>query len=141
MIRPQPRAAMPVPYRWPSRNGAVRLTAMVWSHCAWVSSGSGGRRLIPALFSRMSGSPNGTAAASAARPSSPRSARSALTHAAWHPSAPSSSTVSCRAFSPRAISTTRAPARASAPPMARPIPELPPVTTATRPSSENSPRR
>ena len=38
----------------------------------------------------------------------------------------------------RATITTRAPARARAEAIASPIPELPPVTTATRPASENS---
>src|ERR1700677_1133869 len=33
IIRPQPRAAINGPNRWPSRNGAVRLTAMVRSQC------------------------------------------------------------------------------------------------------------
>ena len=57
MIRPQPRAAIAGPNRWPSRNGAVRFTAMVRSQSASVSSASGGRRLIPAQLTRMSGSP------------------------------------------------------------------------------------
>src|ERR1700727_2322253 len=41
MIRPQPRAAIPGPNRWPSRNGAVRLTAMVRSQSARLSDSSG----------------------------------------------------------------------------------------------------
>jgi hypothetical protein len=36
------------------------------------------------------------------------------------------------------MSTTFAPARAIAPAIAAPIPELPPVTSAIRPSSENN---
>jgi hypothetical protein len=36
------------------------------------------------------------------------------------------------------MSTTFAPARASAAAIASPMPELPPVTAATRPSSENN---
>ncbi len=58
MIRPQPLAAMGGPNRWPSRNGAVRLTAMVVSQSAMVSWPSGGLRFTPAQLTRMSGSPN-----------------------------------------------------------------------------------
>src|SRR5580693_3964529 len=138
MIRPQPRAAMPGPNRWPSRKGAVRLTAIVWSHSAVVSASIGGRRLTPAAQTRMSGSPNAAAASSAPRASSARSPRSALTQPAWPPSARIRAAASARASAPRATSTTRAPAAARAAPMARPMPELPPVTRATRWSSPNS---
>src|SRR5580692_8186182 len=67
IIRPQPRAAIKGPNRWPSRNGAVRLTAMVRSQSAMLSSASGGRTLTPAQFTRMSGGPNAASASSAAR--------------------------------------------------------------------------
>src|SRR6266511_1799634 len=79
MILPQPRAAMRGPNRWPSRNGAVRLTAMVRFQSSSVSSSSAGRGLTPAALTRMSGSPNGAAACSAALATparSPRSSRS-----------------------------------------------------------------
>src|SRR5580700_73449 len=67
MIRPKPRDAIDGPNRWPSRNGAVKLTASVRSQSSAVSEESGGRRLIPAQFTRMSGGPNDAAASSAAR--------------------------------------------------------------------------
>src|SRR5258708_13231483 len=70
MIRPQPRSAIGGPKRWPSRNGAVRLTAIVWSHSATVRPLIGGRRLTPAQLPRLSGSPN--AAAAFPPPSPPR---------------------------------------------------------------------
>ena len=140
-IRPHPRAAMDGPKRWPSRNGAVRFTAMVRSHSAGVSSASGGRRLTPAQLTRMSGSPKAAAADEAARSMAARSPRSALTPSAEHPCARSEPTESVSRRASRAISTTCAPARASADAIPWPIPELPPVTTATRPASENnSPR-
>ena len=85
MIRPQPRAAITGPNRWPSRNGAVRLTAMVRSQSARLSDGSGGRRFTPAQLTRMSGSPNAPAASSAPRSSPGREDRSALTQAAAQP--------------------------------------------------------
>ena len=94
------------PNRWPSRNGAVRFTAMVSSHCPVVSSPSGGRRLTPAALTTMSGSPNGAAACSAAASVAARSARSARTQAAWPPADPIAATVAASAGSPRASSTT-----------------------------------
>src|SRR5580704_10953792 len=74
IIRPQPRAAINGPNRWPSRNGAVRLTAMVRSQSAMLSSASGGRTLTPAQLTRMSADPNAATAAAAARSSPARSA-------------------------------------------------------------------
>ncbi len=138
MIRPQPREAIEGPNRWPSRNGAVRLTAMVRSQSSTLSDGSGGRRLMPAQLTRMSGGPKSPSASSAARETSAREARSALTHAASPPAARIPSAAQPRRSGSRATSTTRAPARASAVAIPAPIPELPPVTTATRPASENS---
>ena len=137
-IRPQPRAAISGPNRWPSRNGAVRLTAMVVSQSAILSEPSGGRRLTPAQLTRMSGDPNAAAAPSAARSTSARSARSALTQATMAPASRSPAAATSSRSLSRATSTTRAPARASAAAISAPIPELPPVTTATRPSSEKS---
>ena len=85
----------------------------------------------------MSGGPNASAAASAARSSSARSARSALTQQACPPDARSPAAAVLQPLASRATSTTWAPARASAAAIPAPIPELPPVTTATRPASEN----
>src|SRR5262245_51694288 len=110
---------------------------MICSHPASERSASGGRRLTAAEFTRMSGSPNGSVAASAARAVAARSARSALTQAVWQPAAPSSTAAPAGAPSPLASSTTLAPARARAPAIALPMPELPPVIRATEPSSEN----
>ncbi len=141
MIRPQPRPAIDGPNRWPSRNGAVRLTASVRSHSSSVSSPSGGRRLTPAQLTRMSGSPKTAAASMAARQTSARSPRSALTHPAWQPAWASSPATDASRAGSRATSTTRAPAWARADAIPSPIPELPPVTTAIRPLSENSPAR
>src|ERR1700734_240731 len=42
MIRPQPRAAITGPNRWPSTNGAVTLTASMRSQCSSDSDVSGG---------------------------------------------------------------------------------------------------
>ena len=110
---------------------------MVVSQTSSPSSPMGGRRLIPAQLTRMSGSPKAATAPSAAARTPSAVPRSALTQAVRHPAASNSSMVAFSSLSRRATTTTRAPARASAPVTARPIPELPPVTTATRPASEN----
>ncbi len=141
MIRPQPRAAIPGPNRWPSRNGAVRLTAMVRSQSARLSDSSGGRMFTPAQLTRMSGSPNAAAACSAACSTPDLQDRSALTHAAWPPAARSPPAADSSRAASRATKTSRAPAPPSAAAIPAPIPELPPVTTATRPASENSSSR
>lgn len=114
---------------------------MVVSQTSSLSSPSGGRRLTPAELTRMSGSPKTAAACSATSVIPVRVLRSPLTQAARQPSAVSSSTVATSSASLRATITTLAPARARAPAMARPIPELPPVTRAVRPSREKRPER
>src|SRR6266702_1639037 len=114
---------------------------MTRSQSSADSASSGGRGFTPAAFTRMSGSPNATVASAAARRSAGRSPRSAATRAALPPARSSSPTASSSARSPRATSTTLAPAPHSAAAIARPMPELPPVTTTTSPRSENSSSR
>src|ERR1700722_3086732 len=138
MIRPQPRAAISGPNRWPSTNGAVTLTASIRSQCSSDSDASGGLRLTPAQLTRMSGSPKAAAAADAPRRTSARSDRSALTQATEHPASRSDVLAADSRVGSREMITTSAPANASAEAIASPMPELPPVTTATRPSSENN---
>ena len=115
----------------------MRFTAISRSQSSGVSCASGGRTLTPALLTRMSGSPNGSQERVAASASAARSARSALIQAASTPTARRSSVDARSVVSSRASSTTRAPARPRARAMARPMPELPPVTRATRSPSPN----
>ncbi len=104
------------------------------SHTSFI----GALRFTPTQLTRMSGSPNAPTTSSATVRTPSRVLRSPLTQAARPPCASSSPTVEARLSRLRATTTTLAPARAIAPAMARPIPELPPVTTATRPSKANS---
>ena len=141
MIRPQPRSAMPGPNRWPSRNGAVRLTAMVWSHWPMVSARIGGRRLIAGRVDQDVGLAEAAAAASAPRQrgpvaevgADPRRVRAAR-------GARGGRRLRARPRRGRA-GRPGLPRRPGRRPIARPMPELPPVTSATLPSSENSSRR
>ena len=114
------------------------MTASIRSQCSSDSDPSGGRRFTPAQLTRMSGSPKAAAAADAPRRTSARSDRSALTQATAQPASRSDLQVADSLVGSRATITTCAPASASAEAMASPIPELPPVTTATRPSRENN---
>src|SRR4051794_22782582 len=88
---------------------------------------------IPALAQNTSTGPNASRARSSSAPTCASSATSQATPSA--PSPISAATVSAPAPSRSAATTPRAPSRAKRRTSARPIPEAPPVTTATRPES------
>src|SRR5207302_5829395 len=108
------------------------FTPMVWSQSSSDSSARGLKRPIPALFTRMRGAPRSpTNAANAST-----LAGSETSHAipsASIPAALRSRTVACTFASVRAQTATRAPARPRANAVARPIPAVAPVTTASEP--------
>ena len=109
-----------------------------------LSEGSRAAGLAAIEYARRAGMTASADAASASlttRSTSERSAKSALTQSTPAPSARSPSAAPCNLSLSRATSTTRAPARPSARAISAPMPELPPVTTATRPASENSSSR
>ena len=120
------------------RNALDRLTAMTRSQSSSECSAAGARRIVPALFSRMSIGPS---AASASRDDGRRRLRIAEVAASpWPtggrarrspPPCPSGGTL-------RSCTTTSAPASASASAMARPRPAVAPVTSAIFPSSRTS---
>ncbi len=141
MMRPHPCACMAGTSFWARKNGAERLRLICCDQVSSVISMAGWRRFVPAPFTRMEMSPNGRAAASAQRGIAARSVMSATTKSARAPAARNSSTAARSSPSRRAASTTLAPASASVLAIARPIPELPPVIRATRPSRLKSPWR
>ncbi|CAI4220256.1 unnamed protein product [Parascedosporium putredinis] len=73
-MRPDPRSAMSGPNAWPSRNGAVRLIAIVASQSAGDMSSMCGRRLMPAALTKMSGTPKSARTVAVARSRAARSA-------------------------------------------------------------------
>src|SRR2546422_10179497 len=129
MIVPPPRSTIRGAIAAVSRNGALTLTANVSSKAASGSSCVGPPGKTPALLTRMSTS----AARSASARTSSGDLRSARTTSASPPSASIAATTSAPRASLRPLISTCAPSRASASAVARPMPEVPPVTNARCP--------
>src|SRR5581483_7497276 len=103
------------------------------------SSGCPTKRWLPpppAPLTRTSTWPSPPRTAPASRSTSPASVTSATTPSVGPPRAASSAAVSSTAARVRAATATAAPASASARAVLRPIPRLPPVTSATFPLSD-----
>ena len=139
MIFPFPRAAIPAPMACASRNGAVRLTSSRPSQAS--SRMFGGRRPVDGarVVYQDVDRPLEFARCGRAGPrTSSRSARSAGIAQKRRPWASTRRRASPPSGSSAALTpTTSAPAQASASAMASPIPRRAPVTTASRPASEN----
>src|SRR4051812_27226035 len=90
--------------------------------------------LIPAAYTTMSIRPNAFWMASAALPSDDRSSTSVSSRSVLRPMVSISAATSSTRGARRAVATTSAPASASPSASTRPIPLVPPTTTATRPS-------
>src|SRR6201996_4443124 len=111
--------------------GARTLTSNIASKLPRDSSGVGVKPKIPALLTRMSTS----SASSASAATASKSARSAATKRALPPAPSISATVSAPRAASRPLITTSAPSPASCFATSRPMPEVPPVTSAFLPSS------
>src|SRR5438046_992713 len=108
------------------------FTPMVSSQSSSDSSARGLKRPIPALFTRMRGAPRSPTNAAKASTLSGSETSHAVPIASI-PAAVRSRTVACTFVSVRAQMATRAPARPRANAVARPIPAVAPVTTASEP--------
>ena len=137
MMRPKPRAIIAGARRCARKNGASRFSLIVASQSSSVTSRIDFRRLVPAADTSISGAPKDSPARAAHSLSEARSARSQGRLAARPPALPISSRTASSMEARRATSTTAAPAPANASAMVRPMPELAPVTTATRPERSN----
>ena len=131
MIRPQPLACIAGSARRVVWNAAVRLIAMIASHFSGGKFSTGATCWMPALLTRMSGGPSSSAQrviiASIAAGS--RQVGAVVDRAR----APRTSR-SISAASPKPLIISLAPSAASARAIARPMPEVDPVTSATLPS-------
>src|SRR5271155_5191413 len=134
MMRPYLRSIMCRPNTWHARNVPVRFVSMSLSQSASEKSRVGARWLNPAALRRMSTFPNAWMEACSNFSSDPRSATSQLTRRDRRPTPSISSAITFTSSMWRALGTTSAPASASPRASVRPIPELPPITTATLPS-------
>src|SRR3989442_944645 len=116
------------------RNAPRRLTSMTRSQSSSFMRTRRPSRMTPALLTRMSTRPNRCLAASTNRSASSRITASATTPRTAPPRASSSLAERWSRSASRPETTTAAPSSASNVAIARPMPRLPPVTIATRPS-------
>src|ERR1017187_3677411 len=135
-IFPRPRGSMCAPAARESRNTAVRLISITASQSSSECSTAGARRMMPALFTRISTAPIAATASSITRSACARELRSAARQCVRTPAfspmrfaVSSGAAISCR--------TTSAPAWAKPSAIAAPNPRLEPVTRATLPSRRN----
>src|SRR5215208_6621521 len=124
------------PACWLIRKTPRRFTEMVRSHASRARSSAGPRTTTPALLTKMSIDWNLDVTALMASATVSASVTSHAMAAAAFPS----ETARCAASSARSNITTVAPLLAYASAIAAPMPDAPPVTTATLPASEKSRR-
>src|ERR1700723_1819975 len=122
------------PTTWHARNAPVRLVSMMSRHSSSVISSVGTRLILAAQLTRMSIFPKcwREAAASCLRDS--RSQRSQVNRRVWRPRASISEATSSTLWPLRADATISAPASARPRLNARPMPDVPPMMTATLPA-------
>src|SRR5688500_10972883 len=134
MMRPRPLSASGAMKTWQARSVAVAFTSKTCCHSGIVSSLVGLRRIAPAELTSTSRWPNASSTAvrsatidSWSRTSTGRSSdRRPRSRTRWQ--------LLRTCSSRRPVGTTSAPASARAHAIAWPMPEVPPMTTATRPS-------
>ena len=126
MIDPPPLAAIFGAMVAVRKKGALTFTAIVASKSASLNWSVGPPGKIPALFTRTSTAP----ASSPRRLTSSKLARSAATNLALPPVDSIAVTTSLPRARSRPLTMTSAPSRASRSATARPMPEVPPVTSA-----------
>src|ERR1035437_9774932 len=115
----------------------VRLTLIVYSHDARLISSKGSRSNVAAAHTRAAGGPMSLAMLNNSL-TAPASLTSVGTAVACPPESRIDATVASRPATPLAATIACAPSRAIASAVARPIPRLAPVMTATRPASQCS---
>src|SRR6185437_60008 len=111
-------------------NTLLRFVSITEYHSSSVISAVTPPPLRPALFTRTPSGPNCSTAAATRFSTSAATVTSARTPAAVRPSARSFSTTASTSCWDRAHRKTGCPRRASTPAVARPIPLVPPVTSA-----------
>src|SRR3954453_15212116 len=134
-ITPLPRSTIWAPTARLQRHTPSTLTSHTARHSSSGTSSAGRWKHTPALLARMSTGPSSEVTVASMAPTLSVSVTSALTASAPSPAATSPE----RSWS-RAAMATRAPASPRARANASPSPRLPPVTTATLPSSRKESR-
>jgi hypothetical protein len=131
-MRPQPAAIMSGSAAWTQVKVPVRFTAMIRSHFSAVMSRTASKDSMPALVTRISIGPRSRRICANAWSTDARSATSVSTAIALVPLARSSSAALSAAGPLRSRTATLWPFLASSSATPKPMPEAPPVTTATR---------
>src|SRR5437899_9102866 len=130
---PPPASTIPLRKDRVTRYNERTFTPTVASQSSSDSSARGLNRPIPALFTTMRGAPRSRLTKAANASTRVGSETSHAIPSASIPAALRSRTVACTFASVRAQTATRAPARPRANAVARPIPAVAPVTTASEP--------
>src|SRR5215467_11387574 len=143
MMRPHLRAFMPGTAARVAWKADERLMAMIWSHFSIGNSSIGATYWMPALLTRMSTDPN---VVSAVLIMAAISAGLVMSAGEYIALTPNSFSIPARSFSisagvPKPLMVTLAPSCAKARAIARPMPEVDPVTTAFFPFSMIRPIR
>ncbi len=134
MIRPHSLGIMCCSDRRITQNVCQKIHFMALSIASSVSSATGAKSLLPpALGTAMSIRPNRSTVPSTMASQSSRRRTSPAMKCTRSP-APSSSIVPCALASSRPLITTLAPSARNDSAIARPMPRVPPVMHATRPS-------
>ncbi len=131
-MRPQPAASMSATAACTQVNVPVRLTAMMRSHVSGVMSSSAVNDSMPALVTRSSTGPSPARTLSKAAATDARSATSTSTASASAPVACTCAAAASAAAPFWSRIATRWPSAANCNATPSPMPDAPPVTTATR---------
>src|SRR6185369_867205 len=140
MIRPLPAGIICASDSWVRTNAPPKFTSIACHHSAGRACQAGPiGPLMPALLTRMSTAPSLSRSSATAAAVARRSVTSAETAAATPPARLISPTAAASSPGDRAMSATAAPAPASRALSSLPRPRLPPLTSATMPSSGRLP--
>jgi hypothetical protein len=124
------------PNDWQARRVPVAFVSMMPFHSSSVVSSVGMRWMRPAQLIKMSTLPNSASTTSRSASTEARLVTSEVTLSERRPRARISAAVAETSASRREVGTTSAPAAAKPSERALPMPDAPPVTTATWPSRE-----
>jgi hypothetical protein len=138
MIRPYPRLSIDSPKTWQPRSVPLRLVSRMSSHSCSLTVKVGVRFVVPAQLTRISTLPNSARTASRSATRDARSLTSEVRRSALRPLDSISAAVVSTCSARRAEATMSAPASASPSEIARPMPVVPPTTTAVFPVRSKS---
>src|SRR5262249_39847406 len=133
MIRPYRRSSMCGPNTWQARRTPVKFVSTIWLHSDCLNVSVGSRFVRPAELTRISILPNDSTARDSRFCNDSRSETSEQTLNDRRPRLSISEAAFSTCSTLRDDGTTFAPASARPCAMARPIPDVPPMTTATFP--------